>query len=288
MNTFAAFNDSDDEAPVTKGAKKTEAKGTAAKTVSAPVDSKAARGAARGAPKNKERTQGRAVKSKDGEPRQRQFDRKSGTGRGKEVAKGGHGGWGNEGAEARNAEKNGAVDEAAQGRADAANDYNEDAEVDVTPREPAKPTFTYEEFVAKKNATRANSELFAATSERKASDVAGIQRGAEDLTVFLKLGSDKKQRQKGSQRANNKVSAAPGFLLAKPAQDFEDRPPRRDDRGESRAPRDGARREGGRGGDRREGGRGAARSGGDRAPRAPKSAAGPINMTDERAFPSLA
>lgn len=247
------------------------------------------RGAQGGKAKNKERTSGRAVKPKDGEPRQRQFDRRSGTGRGKEVAKGGHAGWGNSGNEARNAEKDGVVDEAAQGRADAANERDGDDEEDDTPKEPAKPTFTYEEFMARKNQERASSTLFEAKAERKAAAVDGLQtQGANELGIFMKLGKDKTQREKGVQRSKQKVQAAPGFMLAKPqTSDFGDRPPRFD------------RREGGdkggdrRGGDRREGGRGGGRGGDDRRggdrDRAPRSAPrGPaMNLADDDAFPKL-
>lgn len=251
------------------------------------------RGAQGGKAKNKERTAGRAVKPKDGEPRQRQFDRRSGTGRGKEVAKGGHAGWGNSSTEARNAEKDGVVDEAAQGHADAAIEGDGDDEEGETPKEPEKPTFTYEEFMARKNQERSNSALFEAKAERKAADVDGMQaRGANELGVFMKLGKDKTQREKGVQRSKQKVQAAPGFMLAKPQSDFGDRgdrPPRFERR-------DGDRREGGRGGgdrrgDRREGGREGGRGGdrGDRGDRAPRSVPrGPaMNLADDDAFPKL-
>jgi hypothetical protein len=319
MNTFAAFNDSDDEAPARATAPKTVTKASGApKAKAAPKAGAAAtgdeavnprsRGAQGGKMKNKERGQGRAVKPKDGEPRQRQFDRKSGTGRGKEVSKGGHGGWGNEGNEARDAQKHGAIDEAAQGRADAANEKEDGEEADAAPVVPAKPTFTFDEFMAKKNATKANSELFGATNERKASSVDGIQQVNSDIGVFMKLGQDKSQRQKGQQRV--KVTAGPGFMLAKPAMtdrpddiksdrpDRGERPPRvdRGDRPE-RTERSGGARGAGRGdrdrapgggrggrGDRRDGGAPGARA---PAARAPSKPTGLVNFADADAFPAL-
>lgn len=287
MNTFAAFADSDDESPVVKAQVKKEATAAAAKAKTAPkatggADANEAgkvnprsRGAAGGKAKNKERTAGRVVKPKSGEPRQRQFDRRSGTGRGKELQKDGVAGWGNSGKEARDAEKNGVADEAAQGAADADNELaNETAELDLTPKEPAKPTFTYEEFMAKKSGGATN--VFATLGE---SNVGGPRK--ETMGIFMKLGQDKKKREKGSQRSGEKVMAAPGFLLAKPESSFEDRPPRFD-RGD---------REGGRGGGRRDrdAGRGAGRS-------APRAAAGsrPVArnvrgpaIDNEADFPSL-
>ncbi len=102
---------------------------------------------------------GRGVKS--GEVRQKGFERKSGTGRGKEVAKDGAGAhnWG----KTKEGEEGAAEAPAAEGDAAAT-----EAEAEV-PAEPEVKTFTLDEFLAqKKAAAAANNELLLKTVAERA------------------------------------------------------------------------------------------------------------------------
>eukprot|EP00607_Mallomonas_marina_P009942 CAMPEP_0182419212 /NCGR_PEP_ID=MMETSP1167-20130531/3624_1 /TAXON_ID=2988 /ORGANISM="Mallomonas Sp, Strain CCMP3275" /LENGTH=345 /DNA_ID=CAMNT_0024593929 /DNA_START=100 /DNA_END=1138 /DNA_ORIENTATION=- len=165
-------------------------------------------------------------------PRRRDFDRHSGTGRGREIAKGGSGGhnWGNEKAEALNAEKapvlnEMAVDEeAAKADAEAelageepkASGWGEEPKAsgwgdveapkeDVPPPEPEVPTYTLDEYLAKKEQARANAELFGSVAERTVNeeDYAGLKtKDGGETDTFIALGSGKNSRvKKADQRS---------------------------------------------------------------------------------------
>jgi len=301
MNVFSAFID-DDDVKVKKSAAPAKAASGAASGNKAPtrdtpravangdagagkVDNRAS-GKARGERKNKERGQGRAVKSKgDGEPRNRQFDRRQAEGHGKGPRKqgGGPGGWGKASDEAARAEKQGIEDDVDD--VEAVADEGDSPEPEAPP---APDTFTYEEFLARQQQSRSDSNLFGDVSERKANsaEFSGIMKEKKELPAYMDQVGGKKQRGKTSQRSNSKKELGIGFDLALespyPEREREERPSRGGGRTD-RAPRrnDGARKEGGgRGKDH--GGRG---GGADRgAPRAPR---GGMNLADEAAFPAL-
>lgn len=276
MDILYALNDSDDEEVKVKGSKAGTSKVSGKSAAGAAKENPRARGAAKGGAKNKERASGRAVKVKsDGEPRQRQYDRRDGSGRGNQVgSKDGHKGWGNEKHDAANAEKLGVVDEAAQGAADALADLNVGGNEPEEPAEPAKPVFSMEEYLAKQAERTTNSELFGAVQARTVnkSDYSGIKT-QENLGDFLAGTYSKQQRakgiEKGTQRSLTKKTAPVGFKLAKEDNITTDRRPQRDNRN------DAGRREGRGGGRGGRGGRGNHR--------------GPANndFLDDNAFPPL-
>lgn len=281
MDIFSALNDSDDEEVKVKGSKAGTSKVSGKSTAGTAKENPRARGAAKGGAKNKERASGRAVKVKgDGEPRQRQYDRRDGSGRGNQVgSKDGHKGWGNEKHDAANAEKLGVVDEAAQGAADALADLNVGGNEPEEPAEPAKPVFTVDEWLAKKAESTTNSELFGAVQARTVnkSDYSGIKT-QEDPGEFVSCTYSKPVRakgiEKGTQRSLTKKTAPVSFKLAKEDNITTDRRPQRDNRND--AGRNDAGRHEGRGG---RGGRGGGGRGNHRAPA--------NDFLDDNAFPPL-
>ena len=212
----------------------------------------------------------------------RAYDRRSGTGRGKETKKGGGGArnWGSDKNDARRAE--GAV---VEGKEAVNTPEAEEAEdnaaenvkvVEVVEEEEPDNTMTFEEYMkAKENP---DNDAFKPLSEREAEDeFAGKAPRVAKEEDFLVMGGGKQPRKKVS-RGKEKQSIDVGFRVAKAGGggdgDRRERP-RRDDRG-------------GRGGesDRRSRGhgRGLGRDG-SRGSRRGKSAN--VNTTDRNAFPSL-
>jgi len=215
-------------------------------------------------------------KKKEGEdgdkpPRKREFERRSGTGRGREVAKDGRGpfGAGNVNQEAQDAEKDpSSLDAQVEGSAG-----EEEAEAAAPAREPEPPTRSLDEFLALRNSSRNNKDLFGAKETREVSikDVEGIGRvGGDSLSDFMVLSKkSSNDKKKGSQPKKDGSLLEASFSI----------------KSNEDAPRE-ERREGGRGGGRGSGDRGG--RGGDKgsSPRSPRSAAR-IDILDANAFPSL-
>ncbi|RQM26288.1 hypothetical protein B5M09_003458 [Aphanomyces astaci] len=214
--------------------------------------------------------------------RKRNFDRKSGTGRGKEVSKSGGGArnWGNEDDKTEQAAE-AAVDEAV------ADEAKEIAAEDAVPEvavveEEVDNTITYEEYLASKKSSRSNDELFAdkelRTVENEFESAALITKHGK-TPDFIESNFEKVFTKKTSGRKKNLVTDV-GFTapsISGPRFDREDR----EDRPAGGRGGRGGRGEGARGG---RGGRGAAGAGrGD----VKKSKANAPNVSDVNAFPSL-
>ncbi|GMI32640.1 hypothetical protein TeGR_g7013, partial [Tetraparma gracilis] len=189
------------------------------------------------APGPKDRKDTRGNNTKPANNGKREFERKSGTGRGREVAKGGAGGhnWGSEKDAAREGEEAGA-------------DKEEEKEK-RPPREPSPETFSYDQYLAKKKeeAAAKSNELFKAQKLKTVdNEFAAVKDLKIEETDFLKMGTGKALRKKNSEKKEVvKIDAA-----------FRHKPIQQDDRDDDAAER--ADR-GGRGGGR--GGRGEGRGG---------------------------
>lgn len=253
QNAFALLDDSDDEGPKAAPAQKKEVK--------AADNNKEKR-----RPNNDDRNTkgGRGPrKARDGK---RTYDRRSGTGRGKEIKKGGGGGrnWGSDKNEAR--KNQGPIDE---NEIAEAVEQVEIAEEPVVEEEEDN-TMTMEEFLASKSGKAAGDDLFGSKEEKAVEDdeFAGKTAHVAVEEDFLVMGPGKKVRQRAAKKEKQTLDL--NFRVAS----GDSRPPRRENE----------RRGGGRGGrgerrrnDKR-GGRGGKRSGGRGAG---------IKVNDMNAFPSL-
>lgn len=267
-NFFAALDDSGDEAEIprktTKVTKKKETLKTAVVEPSKPE-------------RRRQKHDDRNTKSGRGRPQAREgkrsYDRRSGTGRGKEIKKGGGGGrnWGSDKNDARR--NQGAVDEKAlnEKEADGAEktvegeETKEEEKVEVKEEEPEDNTMSYEDYMKSKENPAAG---ILAPVEKK--DFVNEFAGKETHAVkkdeeFLVMGSGKAIRKKGAKKEEKKT-LTPSFRVADP-----NKRGGRDERG-------GRDRRGGGGGRDRRGGRG----GGRKAKPAPG-----INTSDTDAFPTL-
>ncbi len=260
--------------------------------------------------RNNDRKGGRGgrVPSRDGK---RTHDRRSGTGRGKEIKKGGGGGhnWGSDQNDAKKAE--GAVTEGKEDDAIAAvgeeNDpvaEEEEVVVEAKEPEPEDNTMSYDEYLAQK--ARPDTEAFKPLEERAVeNEFAGKAAAKKETEDFLVMGGGKHPKKKGSGKKEKET-----LVL-----DFKVKSAISDDRGDRGG---GGRREGGRrsdggrnGGDRRDSGRREGRGGrdgrgggADRGGRRDRGgrggggagrgggggrggARGLVDTTDDNAFPSL-
>jgi len=264
-NPFAALDDSGDE-----GAPK--AKAPVAKKSNAEKIVPASKPDLKAKPKNNDRNtkhgRGGRPPVRDGK---RVYDRRSGTGRGKEIKKGGGGArnWGNAKDEAKKAE--GRINENEE--VAPATDGNENPDV---PAEEAKPevednTMTLAEYMASKG-KKEEAALRDVKNEFEGKAVAA--KGDEE--AFMVMGGGKKKKDKKKKEVEKK-SVDVGFRVGNPNSDGGrggrgrggGRGDRRDGRGRGR---------GGKGG-RGAGGRGP-KTGGNKKPQG-------INVNDEGAFPSL-
>jgi len=205
---------------------------------------------------------------------------------GKDGSRGGRGpgGWGSAEEEAHKASKNheGAVEDAT-GADEPAGESEEVAEVDTTPA-----VVTYEEFLARRNASRSNSELFGAVTERVVTADTKLQvlkKKVEDSSNVKETSAKKEQRVAKAVvlDANYTVASATESSRSErpPRVERTDRPPR-EFRERTERPEGG--REGGREG---RGGRGAGR-GGRGAPSAGRGAGrGPKATINAEDFPAL-
>jgi len=243
---------------------------------------------------------GQRAPARDGK---RAYDRRSGTGRGREGKKEGGGGhnWGNDKNDAKKAE--GPVTEgkedvnAPEGVVKEEAAVVKEAVVEPEPEpEPEDVTISYEEYLSSK--ATPDSAAFKAIEVRDIeNEFAGKSAAKKVSTNFLKMADDKALRKKGTGKAE-KNTLVVDFKYKKPDTGGDDRGAGRErgaDRGGERSGRGGGgdrrggersgrgggdrgRREGGR----REGGRGGgARSAGARA--SGKS----LDTSDDSAFPSL-
>lgn len=209
----------------------------------------------------------------------RQFERRSGTGRGKETSKQGGGArnWGND-ADKSELTAEAAVQEGAKVASDDDAAATEEAAA-VEEVEEEEVQFTLDEYLAKQKSAR-TGELFAEVEVRQVTaDFSGAVQLTKDGKTpdFIESAYEKVYTKKTSGRKKTFVTEL-GFQAPKSerAPRFEDRGDRFENRG-GRGGRGG--REGGRGGrGGREGGRGQGRGG--------RGAAVP-NVTDLSAFPSL-
>jgi hypothetical protein len=156
------------------------------------------------------------------------------------------------------------------------------------------PTFTMEEFLAKRDAERSGSSIFKKVEERTVTDdFSNFKKGGEELDNFVVLGASKTKTTNGkNQRATSQTKVTNLGFHAAPKEEYrEDRGDRggkgdRGGRGGDRGGRGGDR--GGRGGDR--GGKGGRGGRGDRNSdrrSAPRASGGKVDINDQSAFPSL-
>ncbi|KAL3763496.1 hypothetical protein ACHAWU_009180, partial [Discostella pseudostelligera] len=203
-NFFAALDDSDNEgkAPAPAVAtKKTKAPPAPKPEVVEPSKVVNQR-------PNKDDRKGRGGRGGRGPPRdgKRTHDRRSGTGRGKEIKKGGGGGhnWGSDQNDAKKAE--GAVTE---GKEDengmeltetepvAEEEVEEEEVVEAKEPEPEDNTMSYDEYLAQKS--RPDSEAFKPLEERAVdNEFAGKVSAKKETEDFLVMGGGKQPKKKGS------------------------------------------------------------------------------------------
>jgi plasminogen activator inhibitor 1 RNA-binding protein len=208
----------------------------------------------------------------------RQFERRSGTGRGKETSKQGGGArnWGND-ADKTELSAEAEVQEGAKAASD--EEATPAVEEEAAVEEEEEVQFTLDEYLAKKQASR-SGELFAEVEVRQIdTDFSGAKQLTKDGKTpdFIESAYEKVYTKKTSGRKKQFITDV-GFQAPKPerAPRFEDN--NRGDRNDSRGGRGGRGDRGGRGG-RAPGGRAPGGRGG-RGPAVP-------NVTDLNAFPSL-
>jgi len=270
MSNFFAALDSDDEAPP----KQEEVKELKTSSTTAPdkkPDNKAVKPVRHSGKGDRGTKKGRGgpPPTRDGK---RQFDRRSGTGRGREIKKDGGGSrnWGSDKNEAKKAEHAESAEKAANNAEDANIVEEENAVVEEEPvveQEPEPATFSLDEYLAEKAKIQADNELFAPKEEKMIdTDFSGkavVKIVEED---YFGLGGGKKLRKKNKDKKEVET-VVPSFKVAKPE--------RSDDRDSGRR----GDRRGGRGVDGKRGGR----SRGEEK----KSKGSAVNVMDASAFPSL-
>lgn len=302
MNIYSVLDSDDDEPKVTKQNKAVEKAAPKKPAFEAPIERDPKAGKKEHHSRHGEKGHHKDGTEATGNPRKRQFDRKSGTGRGKEVAKGGAGGanWGNDKLEALNAEKHLA--------GDAVDLLLEEPAVDAAVEEPVEPiipeptVFTFDEYNRRKaEKGQPKGEAFEAVKLREVTaDFSGMKTKEVDTqSDFIALGTAKATKAKKDQRSTSKTVVLDTAFTAAPSEQPERE--RRSDRGGDRDSRGGrggarggdrpARSSGGRGENRGDrpgrGGRGGAprgegRGGASRGPRGPR-----VDLNDAGAFPSL-
>lgn len=259
--------------------------------------------------------------------KQRVFDRRSGTGRGREIKKDGDGArnWGSDQTEARNAatannhhRPNEEEEENEEYAAEDADENGNVAESEVKPVEGPAPvvdnTISYEDYLKAKASEGFSSELLAPVKERQVDDeFANMKPSATEEQDFLVMGGGKAKKKKDSKSADEKSAAGTttdllaGLRVASGASsntnggqgrggrdgrgDGRSGRGGRDGRGDGRGGRDGG-RGGGRGREGRgRGGRGRDEGGRDFGGRGRGRSRAPmttfVNVNDETAFPSL-
>jgi len=270
QNFFAALDDSGDEAPapVKNNAKKKEPKNVSKKGASSKSTVEPAKQVNRRKPNNDRNTRhGRGGRNppRDGK---RAYDRRSGTGRGKEIKKGGGGArnWGSDKAEAKQMEGKVEEEEVKEDQIVKPVAGEEAAtEGDGTSEEEAKPedkTMTFADYMASKGKKESK------TGREVESEFTGITASKKVVEDFLVIGGGKAKKTKKKKDEPKKVVDV-GFRTATPNSGGGGRG--RGDRG-------------GRGGRGNRDGRGRGR---ERGGRGSKNQNVGINVRDEAAFPSL-
>lgn len=232
----------------------------------------------------------RAPESGERRPK-REFDRRSGTGRGREVSRGGRGafGAGNPQQDAIDAEKDpkAAIEGAVDGAPDAPAAEEEEAAPaeEVAPAEPEPVTFTLDEFMRKREEARQKLAGVGAVAPRavnRETEFAGMTTLATALDDYVSGTAAKSETGRKDQRSTGKTQIVDvGFKFQAPQGD-RDRESR-GGRGEGRGGRGGD-REGGRGGRREGRGDGRGGRGEGRGGRGGRGSAPGFNAAD---FPSL-
>lgn len=283
---FAMLDDSDDEQPVAVQKKKETKKAATAKPSSSV--SKSNGGSGNGSGTGKGRNGGRSNPNNDRNtkggrgPRaardgKRTYDRRSGTGRGKEIKKGGGGArnWGSDKNEAKKMEGN-VNDNNANSENDA--DVPPDTNTNTTPEpepivEEVDNSISLDEYLAsKKEVTLFGSSKGEKTVEN---EFEGKKSHVIEQGEFLKLGSGKSLRKKADKKEVEKLDVKFRFKRTDGGGDRDDRPRRSGRDGGDRGGRGGGRGKNDRrgGGGRRGGGRGGGR--------------GASFALDSNSFPSL-
>lgn len=270
VNAFALLDDSDDESPKAPAAPPAK-KETKPKTAVNNANKER-----RSRPNNNDRNTRGGRGPRNARDGKRTYDRRSGTGRGKEIKKGGGGGhnWGSDKNEARKNE--GPVDDK-NPSADADEEVvNEEVVIPEPEPEPEDNTMTMEEFLAVKSSKAAGEDLFGSKDERALEDEFSGKKTHTVVTDenFLVMGSGKSLRKKNNKKEVQKLDINFKFVSTN------DSRPRREEsdgrrgggrgRGRHNDRRGGGRGRGGRGGGRRSGGRG-----------------GGLKVDDANAFPTL-
>jgi len=259
QNFFAALDDSGDEAPAPAKsvAKKREPQKNDKKS-----DSSSPAGSKRPNSRNTKQGRGGRNPPRDGK---RAYDRRSGTGRGKEIKKGGGGArnWGSDKADAKKME--GAINED-EVKEDKPTELQEDEAVKDAPVEekPEDKTISFADYLASKGK---KEEI---TIREVEDEFKGFSASRSVETDFLVMGGEKQKKNK-KKKDSQKKTIEVGFRSARPNSGRGDRD-RGDRGGRGRGGRDGRGRGGRDGRGRGRGGRG--RNSG-------------IDVQDETAFPSL-
>jgi len=212
-STKTSENKVKDVAPVSKEINKAnEGKSKAAVIVEADVAKEDNRG---GHPRNGrhgERPHPKSESQEDSDkPRRqkREFERRSGTGRGREVSRGGRGpyGAGNPEQEAQDAEKDpksAETDAVEPVQAEEATPLAEN----VPETEPEPVTFTLDEYLQKRNNARATSSILTEVKQSRAVDVtkqfAGLTTKEESADIYIASKVSKGSSTKKDQRSTNK------------------------------------------------------------------------------------
>ena len=252
----------------------------------------------RGSGPNQKGKDGDEAPAKGGKPK-REFERRSGTGRGRELSKGGRGafGFGSAEQDAQDAEKNPASAEPDSESPDA-----DIPEPEPEP-EPVDNTRTLDEFLElRKKATQSSTILSTKLAPRAvdASELAGLRAKDDGLTDYFAKVHEKAAVKGGPQRSTEaKVILDLGFKAPPPAEDDDRRGKRGDDRGDrpqrftadkpdrpSSGRGRGGDRDSGRGGDR-DSGRGRGGRGSAPSSRGVTGRIAGIDLSDANAFPAL-
>jgi len=265
-NPFAALDDSGDEAPESKST--TASKNSSTKNIT-PTSKPDPKSKPKSNDRNTKNGRGGRPPVRDGK---RAYDRRSGTGRGKEIKKGGGGArnWGSDKNEAKKMEGRINEDEEIAPGADSV-----EIPVDVQAEEVEVPkednTMTYSEYIASKGK---QEDVSLRETKNEFAGVAAAAKGKEES--FMSKGGGKKKKDKKNKEVE-KLTIDVGFRAPKSNVEGgrgEGRGDRRDSRGGRGDRRDGRGR--GRGG---KGGRGS-RSVSTKKPQG-------LDVKDEGAFPSL-
>jgi plasminogen activator inhibitor 1 RNA-binding protein len=234
----------------------------------------------------------------------RAYDRRSGTGRGKEIKKGGGGArnWGSDKNEARQAQGNVADEAEAAPPVEVSEREPEEAEAapveeeePVKEEEPEDTTLSYEEYLERKKQQQAESALFAPVQERQVeNEFANLKPKEAVKEDFFVMGGGKQKKVKNKTKEVQAVEV--GFRVEPNVGGrgrgggrgrSGDREWRDSGRGGGERGGRGTGRGGGRGGGRSDSGRGGGRSDSGRGRGRGGRGGGGLNVNDAQAFPSL-